>query len=233
MKRLAAWAIGLPPRTQDLALALALAVYNVASLIPETRQLKLPYAAFLLVVLQALPLTWRRRWPVAVFFAVGIPRSLYDQLGIGFAPLPLGPAIAYYTVMDRCSTRVRVVMSVLLIAGIFEGQTTPGHTEPYDFFIAALQFAVAGTLGVLSHTRRAYLQAVETRAEQAEAERERQVALAAAEERTRIARELHDIVAHHVSLMAVQSEAAAALLPGRPPRQARPWKSSARRPGRR
>ena len=216
VKRLAAWAIGLPPRTQDLALALALAVYNVASLIPETRQLKLPYVAFLLVVLQALPLTWRRRWPVAVFFAVGIPRSLYDQLGIGFAPLPLGPAIAYYTVMDRCSTRVRVVISVLLIAGIIEGQTTPGHTEPYDFFIAALQFAVAGTLGILSHTRRAYLQAVETRAEQAEAERERQVALAAAEERTRIARELHDVVAHHVSLMAVQSEAAAALLPGRP-----------------
>ncbi len=216
MKRLAAWATGLPPRVQDLALALALAVYNVASLIPETRQLKLPYVAFLLVVLQAVPLTWRRRWPVLVILAVGIPRSLYDQLGIGFAPLPLGPAIAYYTIMDRCSTRVRVVMSVLLIGGIIEGQTTPGHTEPYDFFVAVLQFAVAGTLGILSRTRRAYLQAVETRAEQAEAERDRQLALAAAGERTRIARELHDVVAHHVSLMAVQSEAAGALLPGRP-----------------
>jgi signal transduction histidine kinase len=216
VKRLAAWATGLPPRTQDLALALALAVYNVASLVPETKQLKLPYVAFGLVVLQALPLTWRRRWPVAVFFAVGLPRSLYDQLGIAFAPLPLGPAIAYYTVMDRCSTRVRVAISVLLVAGIFEGQTTPGHTEPYDFFIAVLQLAVAGMLGVLSRTRRAYLQAVETRAEHAEAERDRQVALAAAEERTRIARELHDVVAHHVSLMAVQSEAAAALLPARP-----------------
>ena len=216
MKRLAAWTTGLPPRVQDLALALALAVYNVASLIPETRQLKLPYVAFLLVILQAVPLTWRRRWPVLVILAVGIPRSLYDQLGIGFAPLPLGPAIAYYTIMDRCSTKVRVVMSVLLIAGVIEGQTTPGHTEPYDFFIAVLQFAVAGTLGILSSTRRAYLQAVETRAEQAEAERDRQLALAAAEERSRIARELHDVVAHHVSLMAVQSEAAAALLPGRP-----------------
>ena len=50
MKRLAAWAAGLPPRTQELALALALAAYNVASLTPETRQLKLPYLAFLLVV---------------------------------------------------------------------------------------------------------------------------------------------------------------------------------------
>ncbi len=201
---------------QDLALAVALAVYNVASLIPEARQLKLPYVAFLLVVLQALPLTWRRRWPVAAFFAVGLPRSLYDQLGIGFAPLPLGPLIAYYTVMDRCPTRIRVASTILLVGGIIEGQTTPGHTEPYDFFVAVLQFAVAGTLGVLSRTRRAYLQAVEARAAHAEAERDRQVALAAAQERARIARELHDVVAHHVSLMAVQSEAAASLLPDRP-----------------
>ena len=216
MKRLAAWATGLPPRVQDFALAMALAVYNVASLIPETRQLQLPYLAFVLVVLQVVPLAWRRRWPVAVFVAVSIPRTIYDQLNISFDPLPLGSAIAYYTIMDRCPTRVRVVISVLLIGGIIRSQTLPGHTEPYDFFVAVLQFAVAGTLGILSRTRRAYLQAVETRAEQAEAERERQVALAAAEERTRIARELHDVVAHHVSLMAVQSEAAAALLPGRP-----------------
>jgi signal transduction histidine kinase len=216
VKRLTTWVTGLPPRMQDLALAIVLAVYNVASLLPEARQLRLPYVAFLLVVLQALPLAWRQRWPVIVYFAVGIPRVLYDQLGIGFAPLPLGSAIAYYTVMDRCSTRVRLLMSAILIFGIVEGQTTPGHVEPYDFFIAVLQFVVAGTLGILSRTRRAYVQEVEARAEHAEAERARQVALAAAEERARIARELHDVVAHHVSLMAVQSEAAASMLPGRP-----------------
>lgn len=201
---------------QDLALAVALAIYNVGSLIPETRQLRLPYVAFLLVVLQALPLAWRRRWPVAVFVAVGIPRTIYDQLNLNFAPIPLGPAIAYYTIMDRSSTRVRVAISALLLYGVVRSQMLPGHSEPYDFFVAVLQFAVAGTLGVLSRTRRAYVQEVETRADHAEAERARQVALAAAEERARIARELHDVVAHHVSLMAVQSEAAAALLPGRP-----------------
>ena len=216
MKKLATWAAGLSPRMQDLALAIALAVANVASVIPETKQLQLPYVAFLLVVLQALPLTWRRHWPVLVFFAVGIPRTLYDQLDIGFAPLPLGPAIAYYTIMERCPTKVRVAISALLVAGIVQGQLTPGHTEPYDFFIALLQFLVAGMAGALSRTHRAYVSEIEARAEQAEAERDGQVALAAAEERARIARELHDVVAHHVSLMAVQSEAAASLLPARP-----------------
>jgi len=45
VKRLATWATGLPPCMQDLALAVALAIYNVASLIPETRQLQQPYVA--------------------------------------------------------------------------------------------------------------------------------------------------------------------------------------------
>jgi signal transduction histidine kinase len=216
VKRLATWTTGLPPRMQDLALAVALAIYNVGSLVPETKQLQLPYVAFLLVLLQALPLAWRRRWPVAVYFAVGIPRTIYDQLNLNYAPIPLGPAIAYYTIMDRCSTRVRVFISAVTLVGIIRSQLLPGHSEPYDFFVVILYFAVAGTLGVLSRTRRAYLSEVEGRAARAEAERAREVALAAAGERARIARELHDVVAHHVSLMAVQSEAAASLLPDRP-----------------
>jgi signal transduction histidine kinase len=100
--------------------------------------------------------------------------------------------------------------------GLIQGQTTPGHTEPYDFFVAALELAAAGMAGILSRTRRAYLQEAEARAEQAQTGRDREVALAAAQERTRIARELHDVVAHHVSLIAVQSDAAATLLPGQP-----------------
>jgi signal transduction histidine kinase len=201
---------------QDLALALALAAYNAGSLIPEAGQLRLPGVAFALVVLQALPLTWRRRWPVATYVVfIGIPRTLYDDLGIGFAPLPLASMIAFYTVMDRSSTRVRWVVSAITVYGVGRAALLPGHT-PYDFFVGVLEFAAAGLAGIISRTRRAYLREVEARAEHAEAERDREVALAAAQERTRIARELHDVVAHHVSLMAVQSEAAASLLPGRP-----------------
>jgi len=220
VKRLATWVAALPPRRQDLALALALAAYYVGSLIPEAGQLRFPYAAFVLVALQALPLTWRRRWPIMVFLIICVPRTIYDDLNMGFAPLPLALMIGYYTVMDRSSTRARWIISGLMLAGVIHTRFLPGHI-PYDSFVSALEFAAAGMAGIISRTRRAYLQEVESRVKHAEAERDREVALAAAQERTRIARELHDVVAHHVSLMAVQSEAAASLLPERPAEAAR------------
>jgi signal transduction histidine kinase len=221
VRRLADWALGLTPRVQDLALALALTAYNVGSLIPVTRQLKLPAVAFVLVVLQALPLTWRRRWPVPVLFAIGIPSQIYNFLGIPYGGVPFGPMIAFYTVMDRSSTRARWMICVLAVFGLINVQFLPYHHGAYSFLTGLLEFGVAGIAGVLSRTHRAYTGVVEARAEQAETERRRQVALAAAQERTRIARELHDVVAHHVSLMAVQSEAAASLLPDRPAEAAR------------
>ncbi len=216
VRRLANWVLGLPPRIQDLALALALAAYGVGSLIPVVHQLNRPVAAFVLVVLQALPLTWRRRWPVPVLFAVGIPSQLFNVLGIPYGGVPFGPMIAFYTVMDRSSNRARWLICGLVVFGLVNVQFFPYHNGAYTFLTGVLEFGVAGVAGVLSRTHRAYTREVEARAEQAETERERQVALATAAERTRIARELHDVVAHHVSLMAVHSEAAASLLPGRP-----------------
>jgi len=75
---------------------------------------------------------------------------------------------------------------------------------------------VAWVAGTLSRAKRANLAAAQSRADRAEAELDRVVSREAAAERARIARELHDVVAHHVSLMAVQAEAATSLLPDRP-----------------
>jgi signal transduction histidine kinase len=228
VKWLAAWVAALPPRLQDLILALALAAVNVGTTLPYLSKLHpnggapallrhYPVAgALALLILQAAPLIWRRSWPIAAFSVVGISRSWYDLVGFGFAPVPLGPAIAYYTVMERCSTGMRWALSAVLLTALIASQSLPGHSEPYDFFVAALIFVAAGMAGILSRTRSAYLGEVEARAARAEAELDQEIALAAAGERTRIARELHDVVAHHVSLMAVQAEAAGALLPGRP-----------------
>jgi len=203
-------------RVQDVALAIALAAVNAVSLLPFRAQLHPLWLAVVLVVGQAVPLAWRRSQPVATSFFTGAARVAYDQIGFGFAPVPLGPAIAFYTVIDRSGRPWRWIVAAFVTAGVTVALAARGHTEPYDGLVQAFIFLTAWAAGVLSRTKRASLQAAESRADRAEAEIDRQASRAAARERTRIARELHDVVAHHVSLIAVQSEAATSLLPGRP-----------------
>jgi signal transduction histidine kinase len=217
---LGAWLLALPPRRQeriqDLGLGTALAAVNVVSLLPYHGQLHPLWLALTLVAAQGLVLTWRRSWPVPVLIAIGGARVAYDQIGFGYAPLPLGPAIAFYTVIDRSHPVVRWIAVAGTAAGISVSQAAPGHHQPYDAIYQVMIFFTAWAAGVLSRAKRASVQAARSRAERAEAELDRQTALAAGRERARIARELHDVVAHHVSLIAVQAEAAESLLPGRP-----------------
>ncbi len=218
--RLAARIAALPPlrqeRVQDAGLAVALAVVNVLTLLPFRAHLHPAWLAILLVIAQAVPLAWRRSHPVGAAFVIGAARVAYDWIGFGFAPFPLGPAIAFYTIIDRCGPAWRRITFLLVAIGATISQTGPGHSEPYDAIFQVFIFLTAWAAGVLSRTKRARLQAAQARADRAEAQLDRQAARAAAAERTRIARELHDVVAHHVSLMAVQAEAATSLLPGRP-----------------
>jgi len=212
----------LPPRQrerfQDAGLGVALATVNVVSLLPYRAQLHPLWLALTLVAAQGIPLAWRRSWPVPVLIVIAGVRIAYDQIGFGFAPFPLGPAIAFYTVIDRSGPVLRWISVAGTATGIAIGEAAPGHHLPYDAIFQVMIFLTAWAAGVLSRTTRVSLQAAQSRADHAEAELDRQAALAAGRERTRIARELHDVVAHHVSLIAVQAEAAASLLPGRPDR---------------
>jgi signal transduction histidine kinase len=219
--RLTARAAALPPRVQDLVLALVLVFVNVASVLPYRSQIHPFWAALVLVTAQCVPLAWRRRWPLAVLIVAGIPRILYDQLSFAYAPFPLANTIAFYTAMVYCRPAVRRVVIVLVVIGSIESQVSPGHTQPYDAVVSALTTLGAWGAAVVVRNRQANVEEAESRAERAEAERDDDVARAAAAERTRIARELHDVVAHHVSLMAVQAEAASSLLPARPDDAAR------------
>jgi signal transduction histidine kinase len=221
VKRLMVRVATLTPRVQDLALAVALTIVDCAVLVPYRSQLHPFGAALALIAAQNIPLTWRRSWPVPVLIAVAIPRITYDVLGFGYAPFPLAPAIAFFTAMERCQPAMRRVVLVVSVIGITIPQLTPGHHQPYDAGVVALTFITAWMAAVLSRTRRAHIQEVEERAIRAESERDDGAARVAAQERTRIARELHDVVAHHVSLMAVQAEAATSLLPDRPAEAAR------------
>ncbi len=216
VKWLAQRLLALPPLLQDSALALALTLVDVFTLVPYRAQLHPFGLALALVAAETLPLALRRRWPRVTFVVIGAARLSYDLAGLTFAPVPLGPAIAYFTVIERCRPVTRRVVTGVLVVGMVVSQLPPGHNEPYDITVPALIFLTAWMAGMLSRTRTAYVAEVEARAARAEADRDADTALAAAAERGRIARELHDVVAHHVGLMAVQSEAAASLLPGRP-----------------
>jgi signal transduction histidine kinase len=212
----------LPPRrrelVQDAALGVAVTAVNVASLLPYRAQMHPLWLALTLVAAQGVPLAWRRSWPVPVLIVIAGVRIAFDQAGFGFAPFPLGPAIAFYTVIDRCGPLLRWLSVAGAAAGITISEASPGHRLPYDAIFQATVFLTVWAAGVLSRTTRANLQAAQSRADRAEAELDRQTALAAERERTRIARELHDVVAHHVSLIAVQAEAAMSVLPGQPER---------------
>ena len=220
LARAAARYAALSPRrrevTQDTALALSLAALNVLSLLPYQGQLHPAWLAFLLVGGQCLPLALRRVAPVLALLGCGVPRDLYDALQFGYAPLPLAPAIAFATVADRSRPWLRWCTAALTTVGIAWSQTLPGHNQPYDAIVQAFIFGAAWAVGTLSRHRRVALRAAAERAARAEASIDIAAASAAADERIRIARELHDVVAHHVSLMAVQAEAVGALLPARP-----------------
>ena len=130
-----------------------------------------------------------------------------------------GPVIALYTVAAHCERRVAltaaaatgVALVVPAVAG--KGVASPG-------FAAAMYaaFAVAWALGDNLRTRRAYLVEVEARAERLEREREERARRAVAAERARIARELHDVISHNVSVMVVQAAAARDVFARRPDR---------------
>jgi signal transduction histidine kinase len=214
------WVAALPRQRQqllaDAGLAVGLAAVNVVAVLPYRDQLHPAWLAVLLVIAQALPLALRRRFPVVVILVIAAARISYDWIGFGFAPFPLGPAIGFYTVIDRKSASWRWTAVLLATVGITVSQISPGHNQPYDAMTQAFIFLTAWGAGTLSRAGRASLQAARERADRAEAEVDREAARAAAVERNRIARELHDVVAHHVSLMAVQAEAAASLLPGKP-----------------
>ena len=224
-RELAAWVTAQPARRQerlqDAGLAVALAAVNAATLLPYLGRLHPAWLALLLVVLQALPLAWRRAAPVGAGFVVAVARVAYDRVGFGFAPFPLAPAIAFYTIIDRRGRAWRSAAIVLVAAGITLSQLTPGHNEPYDAILQVFIFLTAWAAAALSRAKRANLQAAESRAAQAEAQLDEEAARAAEAERGRIARELHDVVAHHVSLIVVQAEAAGSLLPGRPEQASR------------
>ncbi|MFF7295373.1 histidine kinase [Streptomyces sp. NPDC008265] len=165
------------------------------------------WTAYAFTTLGVLPLVWRRRRPVLVLVVIllvgGVYRVAVDGPG---QPLPYAGLMAFYTVALQCPGRVRAWVgagSVGTVAASVGLSTGTARELSFTLFCAGAAYA----LGRLQYTRQAYTAAVEGRAAQLERANRIEAEQAAARERARIAREMHDVLSHAVSIMIVQAEA--------------------------
>jgi signal transduction histidine kinase len=170
-----------------------------------------------LVVAQALPLVWRRRRPLLVLVVVLGANTVYYALGFPETGFDLALPIAVYSAAaytDRRVSLLAAAVTVALFVGLFALKVGPFWATVPASFVAWLVaiFIALWVWGRYVQVRRAYTAELEARAERAERDREEQTRRAVAAERARIARELHDVVAHHIGVVVIQAGAGRRLL---------------------
>jgi len=160
---------------------------------------------YALALLHTLPLAARRRFPGAVLglcVASGLAVA-----ALGLSPIVLGLAIlvAVYSVAAYGTRSVSLAGLAAAEVGSVAVQLTPGRFQAPTVVSNALVIGAAWLLGHFVGVRRAYTARLEERTAELEQAREELARRAVTEERLRLARELHDVVAHAMSVIAVQS----------------------------
>lgn len=205
--------------------AVAAGAFTMGELAPEAAY-RLPVAVAGTLV-STVPLAWRRSAPLVVLGVVLAGYTLHLAGIVGAQGFNLGPFIALYSLgayADRrrvyIATPFAVLLLVTLEVGLLAEDTIamvtvegPGETVLYAMFlVGGVIYGAAALLGAYVQTRRAYREELVARAERLEREREERAERAVADERARLARELHDVVAHHLSGIVVQAGAAERLV---------------------
>jgi signal transduction histidine kinase len=200
------------PFVSDSLLAGFIAIMSVVTHLTE-RGVEYHEPSVLGVVLAlaaTVPIAWRRMRPLAVLCVVTAVQMLAEALNFAGAGW-IGVFIAAYTVGSILGSRVawRVVVVVLpLLLGFVTLGWVRGDA-PWEALVSVpVMFGGAMVLGDNMRRRREHVAELAERAERAERERELVAHQRLQDERTRIARELHDVVAHSVSLMVIQAAAA-------------------------
>ena len=211
----------------DVAVPVLLAVLAVTQLV-ASRPPGNPALLTISALGAVLPLALRRRAPLTVT-AVVMTAVVVQVVAAGGEPATfasfLAAMICVYTLGREARPAGMTAGFVLVAIGVIttaylQAGTTPIH--PFDAVYPLVYFGLAGGLGAFVRQRALRLSAVEGRATALEGALEREAELAAAQERARIARELHDVVAHGLSLMVVQAEAAEEMLARSPEAAAAP-----------
>lgn len=210
------------PRLVDTGLAAALFVLALPGQ-PDRDDIgnRPGIATVALLAVAASALIFRRSRPLPVW-AVALLAGVLAVLDSGPGPLLALPTfLALYTVGSRANLRSVVLATLVggvayvVAMAVAQGAWLDERGDSPALSILALSGAAAAT-GVAVRSQRAALKAAEARAQQAERTRDEEAERRVTDERVRIARELHDIVAHHISVINVQAGVARHLLDSSP-----------------
>lgn len=171
-----------------------------------------PRVAMVLGYAMAVAVVFRRRWPLATMAAVSAAALLQVILfRLAFEPLPFDVAVlvAMYSVV-KYGKQMRDAYLAAVVVAIGTGIEVVRHAqqEPWQF-MTLWYVGVSGGVWLMGYSmrnRRIYVATLEEKAATLEREREHLARIAVADERATIARELHDVVAHSLSVMIVQAD---------------------------
>ena len=208
------------PLVQDALIAAGLTALSLVGLwnhlhldLPEggtdARNRALDAFGVTLALLQTVPLLWRRVAPVAVLAVTASAMLLYFALGFFPSFASFGFLLALYTVAAHRDRRISIPAAVASAAVVL--MILVISREPIEIDTIFAEGLVVGAVWFIGdglRVKRTQVISLEDRATRLEREREEAVRKAAAEERRVIARELHDMVAHNVSVIVAQSAAA-------------------------
>ncbi len=183
-----------------------------------------PIFGYLLVAGTFLPLALRRKSPWLALVLSGTFAVIYTVTPQAPAPVNLGPMFALYTLAAYSKQRrggFLALLVIVIIAAVPIFAFSSSVRWVSDVVGTFVLLAAAALLGEAERNRREYIAQVEQRAADAELTRETEALRRVDEERIRIARDVHDIVAHSLSIVTVQAGAAAALLDANKPDRAR------------
>ncbi len=209
------------PMAGDTVLAVLLGLVDlllfVADQFAELPELPPWYVAVPINLAMVAPLVFRRKsplWSAYVVLVISIVHATL-MLGIGSAA---GLAMSIYSVVVYAGRRQGLIfVGAVIVSSAVQLALEPADDElVIEILFLAFGIALCWTLGEFVGARRAYDVEVEARLHLLETERDQATRIAVAEERGRIARELHDVVAHAVSVMVVQADGASYAIESNP-----------------
>jgi signal transduction histidine kinase len=212
----AAWPVGWRPSRGDLALAVLVGLLGLQGASDADGFKDPAWAVIGLIECTALPLAFRSRWPLPVL-GITLVAAVAGDLLFGGLQL-LGPVIALYTVARHHERRVSLTAAAVSAVGLAVPVVSRAAESPLFAIGIYVVLAAAWAIGDNVRRRHAYLTRVQAREAAIEAEQQERARVAVAEERARIARELHDVISHNVSVMVLQAAAGADVFATHPER---------------